>query len=167
MSNPLDDYLTGRGDMEKQAASVPVPWGEAFKTGLKTMAGGGPVAKAVGGGAMFAGGMGIASAVGRTIAAITKKHDFNGMLEANPDLKDARNSNPIQFNRHYSSFRNLNPRFAGDPVVAGTYMRTMSEYPESAGKTIVESLKDAPREQAAVEIPMGDKGGPKLKFTRG
>jgi hypothetical protein len=157
----MDDWCEER---EKTAATT--GWLARQGKGAGELLAGNEVGKGLMSGALFAGGMGIASAVGKTVRAITKKRDFDGMLEANPDLQDYRKSNPTQFNRHYSSFRSLNPRFAGDPVVAGSYMRQMSEYPATAGKTIVESLKDAPKDETRLTLPMpGGMGG--VGITRG
>lgn len=79
----------------------------------------------------------------KAFKAIGKKRDFKGMMEANPDLSEFQRENSKQFTQHYTSFRNMNPQFAGDPVVAGTYMRQMSMSPATAGKVIVESLGGA------------------------
>jgi hypothetical protein len=172
MSNPVDDYLSQR-DAEKIAAPTLNTvraraavlraggdpgklrsWGQQFMGSAEDQLSGGNVAKAVVGGGLFAGGMGLAGAVNKAMQAITKKRDFEAMLEANPNLEVHRSNNPDQFNRHYTSFRSLNPRFAGDPVVAASYMSHMAEYPANAGKVIVESLKDRPKAETKFDLPM-------------
>lgn len=166
MTNPIDDWVEEREKTAGPAWQTAKGFGKKIIGGAKAQLGPTELGGGLAGGAIFAGGMGIAAAVGKTVRAITKKRDFEGMLEANPDLQDYRKSNPMQFNRHYSSFRSLNPRFAADPVVAGSYMRQMSEYPATAGKTIVESLKDAPKDETRLTLPMpGGMGG--VGITRG
>lgn len=130
--DPIESYL------EKRAAIGPA---------LSRMAGRlGPAAEQAGvqaGVGLAIAGIG-AGAIG-AFRAITKRRDFKGMLEANPDLQEYHQANPVEFNRHYDSFRTLNPRFSADPVVSGTYLRQMSMNPSSAGKVIVESLESAGR----------------------
>jgi hypothetical protein len=121
MSNPVDEYL------KKYAA-------EGF----------GEMAKSVGQrAALLAGAIGLASAGTQVYRAITKKQDYNAMLEAHPDLAERRDQDPATFNRFYNALRSLNPQFAAEPVVAGTYMRRMLEAPEAAGGTLVESLQSS------------------------
>lgn len=132
--NPIDEYLESdvHQMMEKKANL-----GTAMSF----------VGKRVGTGALeAAGGAALLTLGGAAIKAykgISKKRDFRGMMEANPDLQEYQGQNPKQFQVHYNSFRNMNPSFASDPVVAGTYMRQMSMSPETAGKVIVESLGGA------------------------
>lgn len=106
--------------------------------------------------AAIVGGVGIlAAGAQKTYLAITKKRDFDAMLEHNPDLAEHQAANPQQFNQHYSSLRSMNPLFAKDPVVAGSYMRQMSMNPGTAGKVLVESLNSL------------QKGGPKSPMMGG
>lgn len=91
----------------------------------------------------------------KTYLAITKKRDFDAMLKHNPDLAEHQEANPQMFNQHYSSLRSMNPMFAKDPVVAGSYMRQMSMNPGTAGKVLVESLNSL------------QKGGPKNQMLSG
>lgn len=72
--------------------------------------------------------------------AVTKKRDFNQMLEHNPDLQEARQDNPKQFNQMFKSLRSMSPEFSADPLVAGTYMRRMISAPQTAGMLAVEAL---------------------------
>jgi len=135
--NPLDEYLEKRAARQLFLPGIISP--------LSRMASRlGPAAEQAG---VQAGvGLGIAGIGAGAIGiyrAITKRRDFRGMLESNPDLQEFHQADPVTFNRHYDSLRALNPRYSSDPVVAGTYMRQMSLNPQSAGKVIVESLESA------------------------
>jgi hypothetical protein len=133
MPNPVDEYLNMK---RKTAAAAPV------RELPKAMA---PFSEVIGrsaaSGAAMAAGFGLAMAAGKAYQAMTKKRDFEQMMSANPDLKDAMRSDPKGFSRHYTALRTMNPQFAAEPVVAGAYMRQMSAYPESAGKVVVEALQ--------------------------
>lgn len=72
--------------------------------------------------------------------AITKKRDFNKMMEHNSDLQEAYQENPTRFNAQFTSLRSMQPRFSGDPIVAGTYMRQMVASPATAGTAVVNAL---------------------------
>lgn len=125
MTSPLDQYL-----MEKTALFG--------ISGEKARELAGSTAVQLG----VAAGLAAAPAVAQKVMnAVTKRHSYNQMLDQNPDLSEARDDNPQQFNNFYNSFHRLNPEFARDPVVSGTYMRQMMAHPEGAGKVIVESLK--------------------------
>ena len=124
--NPIDAYL-------QKKAAFGQAWG-AVKPVLKE------VAVPIGVGAGIAG---VSGGIVGIYRAITKQRDFKRMLSANPDLQEAHQANPEQFNLHYNSFRSLNPRFAADPVVSGTYLRQMNMNPGTAGHVIVESLSAA------------------------
>lgn len=136
MSNPVDDYL----GTEK----VAVNWGGVADTVIGGAASGaaGAATLALGGAAM------------KAFGAIMKRSDFKSMMEHNPDLHEFQQENPKQFNQHYNSFRGMNPTFAKDPVVAGSYMRSMSMNPATAGKAIVESMESAGKTRGGVKMKM-------------
>jgi hypothetical protein len=95
-------------------------------------------------------------AVNKIRMAITKKRDFDAMIHHNPDLAEARGRNPELFAQQYTSLRNVNPQFAQDPLIAGTYMRQMSTYPEAAGSTLVSAAKtEAPQQPAWMQAAIG------------
>ena len=139
MGNPIDDYLeirtektAGVGDFFRAAASAPAFAPEQVGVMAKhTLA--------------VAGGAVLAAAARKAYMAATKSLHHKQMLEVNPDLAEHQQADPKMFNQHYSSLRNMNPHFAQDPVVAGAYMRRMSEFPHNAGPILVESLKEAPK----------------------
>jgi hypothetical protein len=83
---------------------------------------------------------GLGFAAQKIYDAMTKRMDFNTMLEHNPDLADHHGQNPKMFNQMFSTLRVMNPTFSKDPVVAGTYMRRMMESPLHAGGIAVEAL---------------------------
>lgn len=141
--NPLEDFLSEYGHRTKEAGM-----GEVFRN-----------AAAVAGAtaAMGAAITGVTYGARKIMDAATKGRDFNNMLAFNPDLKGYQKHNPQMFNQMYSSLRSMNPQFAKDPLVAGTYMRRMSESPESAGGILTDSsslrshaptLLDRTRDQA-------------------
>lgn len=139
MSNPIDDYLEEREKIAGPAGFMGKMVGGAAE---------GVSAKGLGllgaHTALTAGAMGGVAAVQKIYHAITKKKHFNEMMEANPDLQEFQRENSSQFNQHYTSLRSMNPTFASDPIVAGTYMRQMSMQPATAGKVVVESLGGVP-----------------------
>ena len=139
MSNPVDDYLS----MKKEA----VNWGQIGHTALEGAAGG----------IAGAGVLALGAAALKALGAMRKRKEFSGMMGANPDLSEFHRENPKQFNQHYNSFRGMNPRFAKDPVVSGTYMRSMSMSPETAGKAIVESMESAGKAQRGVRMKVPGK----------
>jgi len=145
MSNPIDEYFTAK----KEAG-----WLSGVGKGMKDVGKGfsemlSPKNIGITAGAtMLATGLDLPGRIAeKAYYAVTKNRDFNAMMDTNPDLKQLQRDNVKQFNSHYSSLRAINPQFASDPVVAGTYMRQMSLQPEVAGKVIVESLGGLPREQ--------------------
>ncbi len=142
MSNPLDDYIETR-EFVKQAGI-----GDFFRRAVKAPAFEpeqvGSLVKQVG---MVAGAGMMMGAAKKLYMAATKSTHHRKMLEVNPDLVEHQRAEPAQFNQHYSSLRNLNPQFARDPVVAGSYMRHMSEMPQNAGAILVDSMQKAPQGQ--------------------
>jgi hypothetical protein len=129
---PIDDYL-----QTKEAAPA---WVKEVGRGAMDVAKPRQTGQFLAQLGLVAGGVGLAAAARQAYHAITKRSDFDAMMGANPDLKEFQRENPKQFTQHYNSFRRMNPQFASEPTVAGTYMRQMSLNPESAGKTIVESI---------------------------
>lgn len=131
--NPLDEYLSTK----TAAVRPPMPGLGKFMSAPNVTNLQAGAVQALGGMAV----MGIAGAAQKAMQSIKKKRHYDEMMDANPDLQLAMDKDPKQFNVLYNSFRRLNPEFASDPVLSGTYMRKMTEYPEGAGHTIVESLQ--------------------------
>lgn len=151
MTNPIDQYE----EMRKAAgfAEFGKGFGEAFSG--RTL---GNVA-AIGAGTAALAGAG--AAVNKIRMAITKKHDFDAMMHHNPDLEQARTSNPELFAQQYTSLRSVSPQFARDPLIAGTFMRQMSEYPGAAGSHLLAAAKaEAPQQPAWMQASIG-------RFTKG
>lgn len=119
-----------------------------------------PEALAMGLGAVGAtaavGGLGVASQ--KIYDAMTKRRDFNAMLEHNPDLVEHHQNNPKSFNQMFTTLRTMNPQFSKDPLVAGTYMRRMAESPLSAGGVAVEAFGHH-RPSPSITNAMIDAGG--------
>lgn len=163
MSNPVDEYLEKYAARGGRGFPAYADIARAVAEGIQR-AGGRPkpkgpmeLGKAVGlrAGAL-AGAFGLYAAAQKTYSAITKQRDFNAMLEGNPDLAAEHKRDPKTFNRLYGALRSMNPQFAAEPVVAGTYMRRMMQSPESAGGTIVESLQAARGTRPQVRLTMGE-----------
>ena len=128
MSNPLDEFLEDHGpaQTEKQAFN-PDDFGKAMVGGL----GAGAATAVIGAGAMGAKAL---------FNAATKSRNFRKMLEHTPDLHDHHQADPKRFNQMYSSLHTMNPNFAKDPIVAGTYMRQMVENPLTAGGILTQTV---------------------------
>jgi hypothetical protein len=58
---------------------------------------------------------------------ISKTRNYRTMLEANPDLKDLPAAN-VQ--KAFATLHRFNPEFAGDPTVAGSFVRRQAQFPE-------------------------------------
>lgn len=144
--NPVESYLSSRIGLRKTADT-----GLARHLGMGALAGAGAAAVVP-----------LAGVVQKAITAIRKRHDFKQLMEVNPDLQQKAQQDPKQFNQLYNSLRSMNPHFAKDPVVAGTYMRRMSEFPDTAGQVIVESLSGLPKGGPGFELGLG--GG---QFSKG
>jgi hypothetical protein len=142
MSNPLESYFLSREKVAAGGAFGRFAGGIAETATLRGM--GNVAGHAVATAGIVAG----AGAATKIYNAITKKRDFNNMMEANPDLEEFQLENPAQFNRHYNALRGMNPTFGSEPIVAGTYMRQMSMAPSTAGKVVVESLGGVPADRS-------------------
>ena len=159
MSNPLDDYLEQHPPQAKTAGWFP-PRPALQAVGRNVAEG-----AAQGGAQLLMGGaaVGLMGAAGATYRAITKKRDFQGMLQANPDLQPHHESDPVQFNRAYDSLRRMAPQFSSDPLVAGHYMRMATgggsgDY-TNAGGVMVNAAKDIRGAQQSTEFPRFPMGG--------
>ena len=132
MSNPIDAYF-----MAKESGF----WGgftspyQAENLG-KTV---GSAVLATGVGAALASAPVAARAV---MGAITKRRDYNLMMEHNPDLHEMKAQNPVMFNQMYSSLRSSNPAYGSDPIIAGAHMRQMVDNPASAGLVLAEGMRN-------------------------
>jgi len=98
-----------------------------------------------------AGGAAAQLGMSKAYDAITKAQDFKLMLEHNPDLAEHHTNDPRTFNQLYSSLRTVNPAFAKDPIIAGTYMRRMVESPMAGGV-----LTDAISMAEKIPHPVGE-----------
>lgn len=125
--NPLDEYF-----FCKEAGF----WGSIAKGFKSPEFRGAATNLGVAAGAMVA-----APAAQKLMGAITKRRDFNRMMEVNPGLKEEQQMNPTGFNQMYSSLRRMNPDFARDPIVAGGLMFRMGDDPEAAASILQESYR--------------------------
>jgi len=139
MPNPVDEYLESVGGSKTASfmSEARGAAGQVFSGGNI----GGHVASAA-----LVGGLGyvLPRATDKIYRAITKTRDFRSMMEANPGLQIAMDRDPAMFNRHFTSLRNMAPEFTADPVVAGTYMRRISDNPDGAGTMILEAAAMRP-----------------------
>jgi hypothetical protein len=103
--------------------------------------------------AVGAGVAGVGAAAAHIHDAATKRRDFVRMMDLNPDLHDAHARDPKLFAQMYSSLRTFNPAFARDPLVAGTFLRRMSESVVPGGVlTEALSLRDKVPDPAAMVL---------------
>jgi hypothetical protein len=145
MSNPVDEYLESVEGFEKKAG--PMDYAGRVMSGMRGAVGAEQMGELLMHGGIIAGVGGLMGAARQAYNAATKSRDFKAMLDVYPDLAQHQADNPKMFNQHYSSLRRLNPTFAADPVVAGSYMRQMSEFPHNAGNVLVQSVGAAPKLQ--------------------
>lgn len=142
--NPLEEFLVQaegiKEEKEKTAGFLGKIW-EGLKHGTRDVGRGSDFASRFGEALVPA--MGVA-AVGGTLAGgiegykavkekFTKTRDYKNMLEANPELKkmDAASTQMI-----YNSLRSTAPSLAGDPLVAGSFVRRVMDYGVESGPTI-------------------------------
>lgn len=126
MANPIDEFLSELPETTKEA-DFRQDFGKAMVGGL--------------GAAAATGAIGIGAMGARALYnAATATRDFRQMLAHNEDLKDHHAQDPRRFNQLYSSLRTMNPAFAKDPIVAGTYMRQMIESPMNAGGILAQTV---------------------------
>lgn len=132
---PLEAFLK-----EKSAAEKSASFSSGFRKQIRPTSFGSALGQGAATALVSAGMAGIGMATAKIYDAMTKKRDFNQMLESNPDLIEHHEQDPKRFNQMFSSLRMMNPAFSADPVVAGTYMRRMAESPLSSGGIAVEAL---------------------------
>lgn len=142
--NPFEKFMqekrAGFGDAVRQGVkNVPGAMGNALVQGATTAVAGAAVA-------------GVGLAANKIYDAMTKRRDFNRLLETNPDIAQHHQENPKMVNMMFTSLRSMNPSFSSDPLVAGNYMRRMVDSPSSAGALAVEALGH----RDATQSPMGD-----------
>lgn len=139
--NPAEEYL-----LSKKAFSLGGAMAKAKPYAGRAAEGIGMGVATGLGGAAFAG---VALAANKLYDAATKTRDFNGMMEANPDLHEIHASDPVGFNRMFTSFRTMAPEITREPVTAGAYMRKamVGMDPESAGFVPLEAAERSTRSQ--------------------
>jgi len=74
--------------------------------------------------------------------ALTKSRDYKNMLEANPDLS-GEDSNMVQ--RAFNTLHKFNPEMAGDPLVAGGFVRSavqVAQFPVANVRDLISARKD-------------------------
>lgn len=143
MSNPVDDYLESCPPMTKKADLGGMARG--MLRGARGAFSSPEIGKLLMQTGAVAGVTALAGAARKAYNAATKSTDYKMMLDVNPDLVESQQTDPKMFNQYYNSLRSLNPTFAADPVVAGSYMRQMTENPYNAGNILVNSMGAAPR----------------------
>lgn len=71
-----------------------------------------------------AGVKGLEKAYEYAAGAVTRARGYKGMVEANPQLKKM---DRVQVERAYNTLHRFNPEMAGDPLVAGSFVRRAAE----------------------------------------
>jgi hypothetical protein len=112
----------------RSGGSHPLKFVQAMtgRNALPTMAaiGAGGAALTAGGiGAAMAGSMGV-HGVDRFVQAVKKGKDYKDMMEANPEL--ARYDDG-ELQAAFNTLHKFNPELAGDPLVAGTFVRRVAD----------------------------------------
>jgi len=130
MSNPLDDYF-----LHKEAAGF---WTGFF--GHSEALGHDLRSAAIGAGVSLAAAAAVPAAQ-KLYGAISKRHEFNNMMQHNPQLQSYQKADGPRFNQTYSSLRRLNPAFGKDPLVAGGLMTRMMDEPEATSNILMEISK--------------------------
>jgi hypothetical protein len=154
MANPVDDFLQHKQAMDPaEAAEIGATMASGFggsgaRPGQRLPQFGATLGKGLAlGGALALGSAGVAglgAAAKKIYDAVTKKRDFESMLEANPHLRGHQEAQPEEFNRMFTALRSMNPTFSRDPVVAGAYMTEAMEQPaETRGFVAVKALREA------------------------
>jgi hypothetical protein len=132
--NPIEEYLDEIGETKEAVDYITPSAKKGLVYGLGLAAGASALTAAT-------------VAAGKLYEAATKTRDFNKMMEFNPHLRVAHNQDPKMFNQMYTSMRNLNSTFAGDPLVAGRYMTRMLDEPASAGGVLTDLAASVPRDK--------------------
>lgn len=101
-------------------------------------------------------------AYGAAKRGLTKSRNYQSMLEANPDLRQAP-ADRVQ--RAFSTLHRLNPEFSGDPTVAGSYVRSqaqseMHQWNPQEMKTLIDAHKNLQEVDRLPQFKM-DQGRPK------
>jgi len=175
MSNPIDDFLeqeaptiektagfmdlirgVGRGvtSLTGKIDPMKLPGGASGplrRGAAEAFAHGGQIGQQLQSGAAFAGAgvalTGIGVAAKRISQAIDKKRDYKQMMSLDPELAELRGKDSTFFNAAYSSLRDVNPTFGGDPLTSGAMMKAMLDNPQNAGLVLAGSVKqpEAPK----------------------
>lgn len=134
MANPVEEFL-----LEKKSFNLGGMAQAARPYGKRVAEGVGMGALAGMGSAAFAG---LSLGAAKLYDAATKTHDFNNMMEANPDLLEHHQQDPAGFNRMFSALRTMAPEMTKEPLVAGAFMRRgMEESVEARGFTAVDAAE--------------------------
>lgn len=154
MSNPFEDFLEEYGPVEEKTAGF-VDSAKGFGRDFGSALGFGA---ATAGASAVIGSLGIAA--NKIYGAATKARDFKNMMSFNPDLQEHHDRDPRLFNQMFTSLRNMNPAYSKDPLVAGTYMRQMSESPLTAGGKLTDAIgnRDAFRTPLSRAVEEGMSG---------
>lgn len=158
MSNPIDEYF----EMKKESTF----WqgltaaGDAAAAGRDVRRAGIQAAAAIGAAAAIPAGKAI-------VGALTKRHDYNKMMEHNPDLRDMKSENPKMFNQMYTSLRSANPEYGRDPLIAGSHMRKMMDQPEVSGLALTEAMRARPQPMMSFQLGTPKREGDPTPFQSG
>lgn len=163
MSTPIDEYFELKKEANTFWRGLTTPGNTTpFQRGAQTRQAGLQAGLQIGTAVAAAAAIPAGQAL---IGALTKRHDYNRMMEHNPDLHDMKSENPKMFNQMYTSLRNANPEYGRDPLIAGSHMRKMMDQPDVAGLALTEAIRGRTPSQGEfstqsprdVYIPMGTK----------
>lgn len=153
--NPFEEFLEEYVPEPQEKTAL--NWGQMADTAGTAAVSGGTMAL------MGVGLTGVGLAASKIYGAATKARDFRNMMEYNPDLQEHHQRDPRMFNQMFTSLRNMNPAYSKDPLVAGTYMRQMSDNPLTAGGKLTEAVGSRDKFRSpfdpAIEAGMGTARG--------
>jgi len=129
-SSPFRDQIVGELDHIIKTAISMSSVGGAIKSGFGKFMGSKAGDAALYGATIT--GLGVAASLAGDLAdaahrGITKSRNYKAMMEANPDLKK---EDPVAIQSHFNTLHRFNPEFSSDPNVAGSYVRSQSQFPE-------------------------------------
>ena len=102
-----------------------------------------------------AGVAGINSLYGAASDAITKKRDFNRMLDFSPEVRYAHKTNPKLVNAAFDTLRHNDMDFSKDPLVASTFVSHMVDMQgQGAFETALQMKSKSRPQQGAVQTVM-------------
>lgn len=148
-ASPMEDMLSGTGTTDRLKKSLKPRIGKSLGNWKGIVKG-----TAAAFGVMTAGGIALALAGDLYESAkrgLTRGRDYRNMIEANPDLGKPGVS--AKAKTSFSTLHKFNPDFAGDPNVAGSFVRYSIEYPGTEISQVKDLVQARSNMQKPKELP--------------